>query len=73
MNQRPEVKPTSQLILELNELLGELDNLGKDAIISIEIRDRISELKSDLEYEILSDMMVYGPAMKEVGHLRRMQ
>jgi hypothetical protein len=73
MNQRPEDKPTSQLILELNELLGELDNLGKDAIISIEIRDRISELKSYLEYEIVSDMMVYGPAMKEVGRLRRMQ
>ena len=70
---RPQDKPASQLILELNALLGELDNLGKDATISVELKDRISELKSDLEYEILSNTMVYAPAMNEVDRLRRMQ
>jgi hypothetical protein len=65
-------RPKSQLILELNALRDELDNLGKNAEISIELRDMISQL-SDLEYEILSDMMAYAPAMKEIDRLRRLQ
>jgi hypothetical protein len=59
-------KPTEELVLEVNNLLGKITDLVIYEKIKVpeEIDKELGRLKFDCEQEILSNVQRYGPIMK---------